>query len=127
MNVSLRVRSGAIVLLLLCAVAGCRALRAGGEVAPRVRSDGDVDIGPVARGYRPRAQGHLEPDCVGSVDPQARRELKGEVEDAEIQAEKSRRRALKLEGKLEIAQREAEAEGAVQANDADRAEDGEES
>ena len=47
----------------------------------------------------------------GFIDLQAKKALERETETAAFQAEKSRRRALKLEAKLELAQKEAEEKG----------------
>ena len=56
----------------------------------------------------------------GSIDLQAKESLVREVETAAFQAEKNRRRALKLEAKLELAQKEAQEQGVLLAEDAGR-------
>jgi hypothetical protein len=49
----------------------------------------------------------------GSIDLQAKKSLERDIEHAEREAEKSRRRALKLEAKLEQAQKEAGLAGLI--------------
>ncbi|MDJ0876395.1 MAG: amino acid permease [Desulfobacterales bacterium] len=56
----------------------------------------------------------------GFIDLQVKRALEREVEAAVFQAEKNRRRALKLEAKLEQTQQEAEKKGVPLAEDAGR-------
>jgi hypothetical protein len=53
----------------------------------------------------------------GSIDLQAKKSLERAIEHAEREAQKSRRRALKLEAKLEQAQKEAGLAGVMPPND----------
>ncbi len=70
-----------------------------------------------------RSQTHLAAMLnadTGFIDLQAKKALEREVETAVFQAEKNRRRALKLEAKLALAQQEAEVMGVPPMDDKDR-------
>jgi len=56
----------------------------------------------------------------GFIDLQAKKSLERDIEYAEREAEKSRRRALKLEAKLELAQKEAGLAGLIPPDDGDK-------
>jgi amino acid transporter len=58
----------------------------------------------------------------GFIDLQAKKALDREVENAALQAEKNRRRALKIEAKLELAQKDAEEKGVLLTDATDRSE-----
>ncbi|MGD9251608.1 MAG: hypothetical protein PVG19_10315, partial [Desulfobacterales bacterium] len=68
-----------------------------------------------------RLSAMLEADT-GHIDLQAKKSLEREVETAAFQAEKNRRRALKLEAKLELGQKEAQEQGVLLADDAEPSE-----
>ncbi len=70
-----------------------------------------------------RSQTHLAAMLnadTGVIDLRAKKALEREVETAVFQAEKNRRRALKLEAKLALAQQEAEVMGVPPTDDKDR-------
>ena len=70
-----------------------------------------------------RCQDHLSDMLnaeTGFIDLQAKRSLERDIEHAEREAEKSRRRALKLEAKLELAQKEAGLAGLIPPDDGDK-------